>query len=145
MTKFDPDEVTEAINLETLLNSMTFIPKDNKLFSFWNFLISVISLVQTIMYAVFVGWGFHHDFLNWRNIVLCCIEFLYLVNIFVQMFIAYDIEGDSVYEYRFEKTAKRFTKSQSFWIQIFVWIPWGLLGNISESHHILRILWLVKF
>ena len=108
---FDPDEVTDAMNLEAILNSLTFVPRKKKMYSVWKFILSLVSLLQTILYASSVGWGFHHDFFNWRNILLFIIELIYLINIIIQFFIAYDIEGDGVYEYRFEKTAKRFMQS----------------------------------
>lgn len=84
------------MNIENILNRLTFVPKNSKLYPFWKFFMSMISLIQTIMYALFVGWGFHHDLLNWRNITLILIEFIYLINITIQFFIAYDIEGGSV-------------------------------------------------
>ena len=54
---FDVDEATEAISFERITNGLTFVPKNNRLYSFWNFCISIVSFVQTIMYAVFAGWG----------------------------------------------------------------------------------------
>ena len=87
---FDVDEASEALSFEKIASKLTFIPKNNRLYSLWNFMISMISLVQTIMYAVFVGWGFHHDAFDWQNILLAILELLYLVNIIIQFFIAYD-------------------------------------------------------
>ena len=84
------DEATEAISIEQLTNSLTFIPENNKFYTLWNFLISMISLVQTIIYAIYAGWGFAAEIHNWQNILLASIEFIYLLNILIQFFIAYD-------------------------------------------------------
>ena len=90
------------MTFEAIASNLTFVPKNNRMYSFWNFFISLISFVQTIMYAVFVGWGIsHEDSFNWQNILLGIIELIYLINIIIQLFIAYDDGGNGIYEYSF--------------------------------------------
>lgn len=110
------DEATEAISFERLANRLTFNPNNNKLYSAWNFLISLISLFQTILYAILVGWGHIHNTFDYQSISLGVVELIYLINIIIQFFIAYDEQGDGIYEFRFEKTAKRFMRRSKFYI-----------------------------
>ena len=87
---------------------------------------------------------FNQNELRWMNYILFIPEIIFIVDIILRFFLAYDEQGDANYEFDVFKTSKRFVNSSEFKIDLFVWIPWGALGLLHTNHHMLRILWAIK-
>lgn len=61
----------------------------------------------------------------------------------LEFFKAFKEEGSDEYEVNFHKISKRYFETD-FGYDLFILLPWGFLGSISDSTRFLRILWIIK-
>ena len=87
----DTFEVDENFDWTMILQKMTFHP-NNRAYRIWNIIISFVSLISSIFYAEMIAepLGTETEIFNWINIILFIVEFIFLIDIILRFFKAYD-------------------------------------------------------
>jgi hypothetical protein len=111
-------------------------------YTIWIYFIQILRIITAIIYPQGVALSFTH-FGGFTIPFLINLELLILINILMNFFATYKIEGTDKYETDFTKIWTRYFHS-NFPYDIFIWLPLGFLAEIHASLSILRLLWLLK-
>lgn len=87
--------------------------------------------------------GFSLDIKDSKTIQIIVGEIFMLINTILKFFEAYKQEGEDVYELSLSTIMVHYFKGE-FKYDLFVLIPWGLVGHYKEDLKPLKILWIIK-
>lgn len=123
---------------------MVFHPR-NCVYETWCSVISCASFFTSFLYAFLITESSQGTVTKEYFAILIFCEVLFLADIVISFFKAYDDNGDALYEFDFWKTSKKYMNTSDFKIDLFVWLPWGAFALLKvRFHDALGILWIFK-
>lgn len=125
------------MSLQKLLDMLVFKP-DSKLYGTWKFVIGLASLVSCGFYSLLLAEGLP-EIISWQNFFIICLEIIFLSDIILHFFMAYNEDGYGEFEMSFEKTWKKYFYSTDFKVDSIVWMPLGYIGLVHSFGRILFI------
>ena len=115
------------------------IDSTSRIYSIWFYFIQLAGAVTAFIYPQGVALGFF-DFGTFMIPLLINLELVILINILLNFFVTYKIEGTNTnlreYETDFRRICRRYLYGD-FPVDIFIWLPWGFLADIHEGLHFL--------
>lgn len=110
------------------------IDSTSRTYSVWFYLIQLAGAITAFIYPQGVALGFF-NFATFTIPLLINLELVILINILLNFFVTFKIEGSNAHPREYETDVRRICRRYfygDFLVDILIWLPWGLLADIHE-------------